>query len=336
MTINRLRNIVKVRYFSETTGELSAREYTYYSVEPLKVGDIAIVPVRDSTGKAKVSAVNVPEAEIAAFADKVKTIPADSKVESKENPPELSAVGAELFPDNGGCVEPEEHEAESHNLDLLLSRKAVAIVNISPEHDQAVTALYQESLSILAHAEALAITKPEDMKLATDDISLISKVQKAIEAKRKEYVNPIRQHLDAINAAFKDFTAPLNKADTITREKIKTYNLDQQRKQREQEQINNLRMEAAQKEAALNQGELSEPVQLVEVVASPKKVVTDLGSAAMRDNWTYQVTDFKLVPDEYKIVNASALNAFIKSNKDTRPIPGVRIYNDPVVVVRPK
>jgi hypothetical protein len=100
---------------------------------------------------------------------------------------------------------------------------------------------------------------------------------------------------------------------------------------------NNLRMEAAQKEAALNQGEISEPVNLVEVTpAAPKKVSTDLGSSAMRDNWTFEVNDFKLIPDEYKMVNTSALNSFIKSNKGTRPVPGVRIFNDPVVVVRPK
>jgi hypothetical protein len=377
MTINRLRNIVKVRYFSETTEELSTREYTYYSIDPLKVGDIIIVPVRDSTGKAKVSAIDIPEADIDDFRDKVKTIPAGSviKVGLKVNlcdtcisradfpicSPTDVQFGLGLGKDNIiKCVnyqgslamaaqaagtevtkvqvitKDDPKERELHDLNLLLTTKAVAIVSISPEHDPAVTALYKESLSILAHAEALAITKPEDMKLATDDISLISKVQKAIEAKRKDYVTPIREHLDAINISFKDFTAPLNNADTITRQKIKTYNLDQQRKQREQEQINNLRMEAATKEAALNEGELSEPVQLVEVVEAQKKVVTGLGSTGMRDNWTYTVTDFKLLPDEYKIVNASALNAFIKSNKDTRPIPGVRIYNDPVVVVRPK
>ena len=230
----------------------------------------------------------------------------------------------------------EAKEHAMHELDLLLSTKAVAIVNISPEHDEAVTALYKESLIILAHAEALAITKMEDLKPVTEDMSLISKVKKAIEQKRKDYTNPIREHLDAINTAFKDFTAPLDKADTITREKVKTFNLGQERQRREQEEINRLRLEAAQKEAALNQGEITEPVNLVEVVAAPKKVSTELGSTAMRDNWTFEVIDFALLPDEYKMVNTSALNAFAKSTKGTRPVPGIRIYNDPVVVVRPR
>jgi len=74
-------NIVKVQYYSATTGDFSKREYTYYSEDKLKVGDIAIVPVRDTTDKAMVTAINVPIEKIAGFKDKVKTIPAGSKVE---------------------------------------------------------------------------------------------------------------------------------------------------------------------------------------------------------------------------------------------------------------
>ncbi len=70
--------IVKVQYYSMTTGELSPREYSYYSIDRLAVGDIVTVLVRDTTTKAKVTAVDVPEAEIAAFKDKMKTIPAGS------------------------------------------------------------------------------------------------------------------------------------------------------------------------------------------------------------------------------------------------------------------
>jgi len=86
-------SIVKVKYYSEITGELSAREYTYYSADRLSVGDIVIVPVRDTTGKAKVSAVDV-SAEIASFKDKVKTIPTGSIVRAdtitKVGPEELT------------------------------------------------------------------------------------------------------------------------------------------------------------------------------------------------------------------------------------------------------
>ncbi|MDL2254419.1 hypothetical protein LJC49_10215 [Ruminococcaceae bacterium OttesenSCG-928-I18] len=67
-------DIVKVQYRSQKTMLYSAREYSYFSAIPLKVGDEIMVPVRDSMGAAVVSKVGVPEAEVADFADKMKII----------------------------------------------------------------------------------------------------------------------------------------------------------------------------------------------------------------------------------------------------------------------
>jgi len=71
-------DIVKVRYYSETTGAASGREYSYYTEEPLAVGDLVKVPLKDHVGKAVVTAVGVPEIEIAPFKAAVKVIVAGS------------------------------------------------------------------------------------------------------------------------------------------------------------------------------------------------------------------------------------------------------------------
>lgn len=73
-------DIVKVQY-RKKDGEYSPREYSYFSQVPLNVGDEIMVPVRDSMGAARVSAVGVPEIEIAEFADKLKIITACVPVE---------------------------------------------------------------------------------------------------------------------------------------------------------------------------------------------------------------------------------------------------------------
>jgi hypothetical protein len=86
-------NIVKVRYYSETTGAASGREYCYFTEEPLAVGDLVKVPVKDRIGKAVVTAVDVPEAEIAAFRDMVKVIVAGSVIKPQ------GAVLGRLVPD---------------------------------------------------------------------------------------------------------------------------------------------------------------------------------------------------------------------------------------------
>jgi len=82
--------IVKVKYYSETSGQLSQREYTYYSSQPLLVGDIVMVPTRDTIAKAQVSTIDVPASEIEQYKDKVKTIPAGSIIpEENDRIPEI-------------------------------------------------------------------------------------------------------------------------------------------------------------------------------------------------------------------------------------------------------
>ena len=92
-------NIVKVRYYSETTGAASGREYCYFAEEPLAVGDLVKVPVKDRIGKAVVTAVDVPESEIVTFRDAVKVIVAGSLIKPQ------GAVVGRLVPDEKASAE---------------------------------------------------------------------------------------------------------------------------------------------------------------------------------------------------------------------------------------
>lgn len=75
-----MTNIIKCR-FLDKDGEPRGREYSYKTEIPVEVGQIVDVPAprqsdADSELKTKsviVSQINVPEEEIAPFADKVKT-----------------------------------------------------------------------------------------------------------------------------------------------------------------------------------------------------------------------------------------------------------------------
>jgi len=209
----------------------------------------------------------------------------------------------------------------------------VAMIRVQPETNEAIIKLYDEAVKLQRYAEARIIKTVEDIKVATDDLSIISRLKKAIEEKRKEYVGPINDHLKAVNDAFKNFTEPLNQADRTTRQKILEYRREQDRIRAVQEEINRKRVEAAQEEMELK-GELTESVELVEVIPeAPKRVSTDLGSAGMRDNWKYEVTDFSLLPDEYKVPDTAMLNSIAKKHHDTKQIPGVRFYNEPIIAV---
>ena len=212
----------------------------------------------------------------------------------------------------------------------------VALTRINPREDLAIMALYDEANKLLEYANNRVIATLDDTKAATNDLSLIAKLKKAMEAKRKDYLLPFQEHIKEVNDIYKALMAPVETADMVTRNKVMAFNREQERIKAEQEKINALRMEAATKEAALNNGEIKESVILVDVIQPVKKVMADLASSGMRANWTYEVTDFAALPNEYKLPNTSMLNSLAKSIKDSRTIPGLRIYNDPTLAVRSK
>lgn len=207
------------------------------------------------------------------------------------------------------------------------------MVRVKPEQDTEVQSFYDQALKLAEYAEARDIAITEDLKPATDDLSIIAKVKKALEAKRKEFIQPLQDHIKAINDVFKRLMEPIEIADRVTRSKILAFQAEQDRIRREQEEINRKRQEAAEAEMKLK-GELSESVNLVEVSPeAPKRVSTEMGTVGQRDNWKWEVVDFALVPDEYKMINSGILTPVVKASKGKIIIPGIRIFNEPIIAV---
>lgn len=203
--------------------------------------------------------------------------------------------------------------------------ETTAIVKVNPQVDLAVTALYGEAVTLLTYAEAAIIKTDADVIERTNDLSIIAQLKKAIEEKRKEYVGPINEHLKAVNDAFKSFADPLVQADTITRKKVLDYRAEQNRVRQEQEEINRMRIEAAQREMKLT-GELTESVNLVETQEQPEHYRTDSGTLGTMKVRKWEVVDFSLLPDRFKIENATLIGKVVRAGE--QEIPGVRIWEE--------
>lgn len=202
-----------------------------------------------------------------------------------------------------------------------------------PGADVEVISYYTEALKLQEYAKSRVIATPNDIKVATEDLSIIARLKKAMEEKRKEYTSPLQDQVKAINETYKMLMQPVEVADTTTRNKILAYNKEQEDRRREQERINAQKLEVAEAERRLN-GKPSEPVELVEVSPDvPKTVSTDLGATSQRDNWKWEVVDFSLVPDDYKMINSGTLTPVVKASKGKITIPGIRIFNDPIISV---
>ena len=79
-------NVIKLKYLR--AGQPSEREYTFFTPEPVEVGDLVDIAVvsQDNTSQGVVTATNVPLAEIEAYKDRAKTIigKAAPKAEAEE------------------------------------------------------------------------------------------------------------------------------------------------------------------------------------------------------------------------------------------------------------
>uniref|UniRef100_A0A6M3LHR1 Uncharacterized protein n=1 Tax=viral metagenome TaxID=1070528 RepID=A0A6M3LHR1_9ZZZZ len=356
--------IVRVQYYSETTGELSPRPYTYYSADRLSVGDIVIVPVRDTTGKAKVSQVDVPEAEIAAFKDKVKTIPVGAVqcVPTAEGVAELLGESSPIpgcLPDNlpeleekadraigvSRSSQPEtvtrtdifiaEYDKLAEESTYLNEPDTETAVALRPGEDIEVRGHYDTAVSLLKYATKLTITTLEESELAVSDLASISTCKKAMEAKRKEKLAPSKKESEDINATYKELMAPVLEAEEILKHKQLIFLNEQRRIQAEQERINQQRLEAAQAEMKLT-GELSESLVEIEVVNAPKSVHGAIGSSGMVDHWTYEIVDRDIIPREYMIEDTVLLGNTAKKYHDQKPVPGIKFVNKPYLATRTK
>lgn len=206
----------------------------------------------------------------------------------------------------------------------MTEQASTALVHVRPDVDPRITALYQEGVKLQEYAEARVIQSDDDVKVATDDLTIIAKLQKAIEEARKGYVGPLNEYVKTINATFAGFVEPIKVADTITRGKVMAYRREQERLRQEQEEINRLREEASRKEMELT-GELSEPVGLVQVAPeAPVHYRRDTGMLGTAKNWKWEVEDLTKVPLEYIIIDAAKLGKVVRAGLHS--IPGIRIW----------
>ncbi len=206
---------------------------------------------------------------------------------------------------------------------------------LRPGEDIEARGYFEDGMRLLDYAQCRIITTLEDNKAATDDLSLIAKLKKVMENKRRSLLDPLKLQSDAIRETYTFLMTPVLEAEKITKGKMLAYDAEQRRVQAEQEEVNRLKLLAAEKEVALNNGKTAEPVELLKVQPdAPTVVSTDMGTTGQKANWKWEVIDFAILPDAYKVVDGPQLTAIARGHHDQKPIPGIRFYNEPILAVR--
>jgi hypothetical protein len=324
--------IVKVKYFDSISKSFNSREYSYFSVDDLKLGDLITVPIRDTTGKAMVTAINLPESSVATFKDKLKTIPTGSLIKE----PTL-AVDFEENPDIS---------IEQQLTDGFRHPETVSIGNFSetpePESklatvtdDHAFINLKTQIEGIVKYAQSRQVTNPEELTGASNDLIIMRQLEKSVDQLRRQWVDPLNAQVTAINGTFKELSVPLLEADNLTGGLITKYKADVDAARRHAEELNREADELARKQAAANNGVFTVDTTPVMAPASVAKTVrVEAGSVGTRKTRKARVVDFAKLPDMYKITNQRLLDTAAKTSD--QPIPGVEFYFDESLTTRSK
>ncbi len=207
----------------------------------------------------------------------------------------------------------------------------VKALALRPGEDVEVRSYHTEAVKFLESAEARVIKDENGLKSAVDDLNAIGRLEKAMEAKKREGLDPLKEQAEAIRETYSTLMDPVFAAKKITKDKMLAYDQEQKRIRAKQEEINRLREEAAEVQSELD-GEPTEAVDLVEVQPKEQKsTYTSQGGAGTTDHWKYEVFDFALLDDAYKVEDKVMLGDTARKYHDTKQVPGVRFYNEPII-----
>jgi hypothetical protein len=208
--------------------------------------------------------------------------------------------------------------------------------------------LKAEITKLAEYAAARVITKDEDAAPANDDLSLISKLRKAIKEKQAEYCDPIKLNLDAVKGVFTDLLDMLEKAYETNRTKLTNYHNIQVARQKEADELNRQAEELARKQAEFSgTGEFTVNTTPVEAPPPIHKVASSMGTSSFKANWTWRLVDINKVPRDHMILDSGKIGKEVKSGlrdkieKDangvevrTPAIPGIEIYCEDILANR--
>ena len=198
-------------------------------------------------------------------------------------------------------------------------------------------------------AEAIEVVNAEQAEYAARILREIASHRKQAEAERKELVGPLNATVKRINQRFKDSLAPLDAADKIVRERVGTYQREEERKRIEaqrklDEERERVEREAREKREAAERAEREAAELAAGAGEDDAEVAAELAAEARRDaeraeiteqaiqslpaqavpaaprpegiatrkRWVVKSIILAALPEEYKVADEKAINAAMR------------------------
>ena len=199
-----------------------------------------------------------------------------------------------------------------------------AIIIINPGANQAIVNLKGEITKLMEYTTSRVIKSDTDLTPATNDLTLISKLKKAVKGYQDEYVSPIKTHLDKVQFVFKDLLACLDIVEKDNKTKIQTYIDAQKARAIEAERLNREAAELARKQAEFSgTGEITVDTTPLEAPPPIKHISTESGTISeVKAPSTWEIENEALIPHEYWQLDTVKINRIVRAGGS---IPGIKI-----------
>ena len=169
--------------------------------------------------------------------------------------------------------------------------------------------------------EAVEITTREQQKNCEDLLIIGRRSWKAADEKRKELVSPLRETEKQINNLFKPYLSRLELGISKIDHALKTWN-SKQKREAEALMIEQMKINAAQINEALQTGEVFQPEEAV-IRPVSKTSHAHVGTVTYKEDWEFTVVDPDIVPRNLCKPDEVKIRAMVKAG--AREIAGVLI-----------
>lgn len=176
----------------------------------------------------------------------------------------------------------------------------------------------QETKDALRVLRDFTIETEEDVEFAVGELESVKAFWDELEKKRTAITKPMNAALRETNKLFKEPQGLLKELEALWKEKlVERKVVQEQERQRLLEAAGDAEDADDAREALIAAGDVADP-----------------GGVSFRDNWTFEVVDAELVPREYLMVDEKAIASVVKGLKEKTDIPGVRVFNKPIVAAK--
>lgn len=181
-----------------------------------------------------------------------------------------------------------------------------------------VSVITHKVSSLAEHANTLAIENTEDMKEAVAVLSEMNKISDRITEEKEKVTAPLNQALKAERSRWKPIETVYETAISALRSKMSAYQTAETKRQREEED-----RIAARVGDGRGHLKVETAVAKIEALEKPEdRIETQEGMVKFRTKKTFRITDEKLIPDEYYVIDPVKVFAALE---DGKIVPGAVI-----------